>query len=163
MNGEYLKAMDEDKFFEMAKPYLEKALEGCDLDLKKIASKIKTRIEIFPDIEEQVDCFKAVPDYSDELYTNKKNKIDAAGSLSVLEDVLPILEAQDDYSNDALYAKLLAYAEEKGYKNGYVMWPIRIALSGKAMTPAGATEILEILGKEESLKRLNAAVAKLKA
>ena len=160
MNGEYLKAMDDEKFFEMAKPYLEEALPQ-GMDLKKVASKVKTRIEVFPDIAEQVDFLTAVPEYSGELYTNKKNKIDAAGSLSVLNDVLPILEAQEDYSNDALYAVLLAYAEEKGFKNGYVMWPIRIALSGKVMTPAGATEILELLGKDESVKRIKAAIDKL--
>jgi glutamyl-tRNA synthetase len=160
MNGEYLKAMDDEKFFEMAKPYLEKALPA-GIDAKKVASKVKTRIEIFPDIEEQVDFLTAVPEYSNELYANKKNKIDEAASLAVLNDVLPILEAQDDYSNDALYASLLKYAEEKGYKNGYVMWPVRIALSGKVMTPAGATEILELLGKEESVKRIKAAIEKL--
>ncbi len=160
MNGEYLKAMDDEKFFEMAKPYLEKALPA-GIDAKKVASKVKTRIEIFPDIEEQVDFLTAVPEYSNELYTNKKNKIDEAGSKAVLTDLLPILEAQDDYSNDALYAELLKYAEGKGYKNGYVMWPLRIALSGKAMTPAGATEILELLGKEESVKRVKAAIEKL--
>ncbi|MBO7096808.1 MAG: glutamate--tRNA ligase, partial [Lachnospiraceae bacterium] len=103
----------------------------------------------------------AVPEYSTELYANKKNKIDEAASLAVLKDVLPILEAQDDYSNDALYAVLLKYAEEKGFKNGYVMWPVRIALSGKVMTPAGATEILELLGKEESVKRIKEAINKL--
>ena len=161
MNGEYLKAMDEDKFYDMALPYLQKALEGTNVDLKKIAAKIKTRIEIFPDIDSQVDFFKSVPEYDKEFYTNKKNKIDEAGSKAVLEEVLPILEEQSDYSNDALYAKLLEYAESKGYKNGYVMWPIRIALSGKMMTPAGATEILEILGKDESLKRIREAVVKL--
>ena len=160
MNGEYLKAMDDEKFFEMAKPYLEKSLPQ-GMDLKKVASKVKTRIEVFPDIAEQVDFLTAVCDYSNDMYANKKNKIDEAGSLQVLKDVLPILEAQDDYSNDALYAKLLEYAEGKGYKNGYVMWPVRIALSGKMMTPAGATEILELLGKEESVKRIKAAIEKL--
>ena len=160
MNGEYLKAMDDDKFYEMAKPYLEKALPAV-INARKVASKVKTRIEIFPDIEEQVDFLTAVPEYSNELYTNKKNKIDEAGSKAVLEAVLPILEAQDDYSNDALYAALLKYAEGAGVKNGYVMWPLRIALSGKAMTPAGATEILELLGKEESVKRVKAAIEKL--
>ncbi len=160
MNGEYLKAMDDDKFFEMAKPYLESSL-GDKFDLKKIAAKVKTRIEVFPDIEGQVDFFREVPEYDKGFYTNKKNKIDAAGSLSVLKDVLPLLESSDDYSNDALYAKLLDYATGKGYKNGYVMWPIRIALSGKMMTPAGATEILEILGKDESVRRIKAAIEKL--
>ena len=95
------------------------------------------------------------------MYTHKKMKTDAASSLSVLRDILPILEEATDYSNDALYAKLLEYVTEKGYKNGYVMWPIRTALSGKQMTPAGATEILELLGKEESLKRIKKGIEKL--
>ena len=82
-------------------------------------------------------------------------------SLEVLKDLLPILEAQEDYSNDGLYQTLVKYVEEKGCKNGYVMWPIRTAVSGKQMTPAGATEIMEIIGKEETLKRVKAAIEKL--
>lgn len=161
MNGEYLKAMEEEKFFEMAKPYLEKALPK-NLDLKKIAAMVKTRIEIFPDIASQVDFFEALPEYDIEMYTHKKMKTDAASSLEVLEELLPELEAQEDYSNDALYALLLGYVEKKGCKNGYVMWPIRTAASGKQMTPAGATEIMEILGKEESLRRIRIGIEKLK-
>ena len=75
--------------------------------------------------------------------------------------MLPILEAQEDYANDPLYESLSAYVKEKGYKNGYVMWPLRTAVSGKQMTPAGATEIMEIIGKEETLKRVKAAIDKL--
>ncbi len=85
-------------------------------------------------------------------------KTDAASSLQVLKDILPLLEAQDDYSNDALYRTLLKYVEEKGVKNGYVMWPIRTAVSGKQMTPAGATEIMEVLGKEESIARIKKGI-----
>ena len=77
--------------------------------------------------------------------------------------MLPLLEAQEDYSNDALYGMLSAYVAEKGYKNGYVMWPIRTAVSGKQMTPGGATELMEILGKTESVARIRAAIAKLEA
>ncbi|MCQ2525443.1 MAG: glutamate--tRNA ligase [Lachnospiraceae bacterium] len=157
MNGEYFKAMDDEKFYELAKPYLEKALPG-NFDLKKIAKMVKTRIEVFPDIDGQVDFFRELPEYDIEMYTHKKMKTNAESSLQVLNDVLPILEAQEDYTNDALYQTLLKYVEEKGYKNGYVMWPIRTAVSGKQMTPAGATEILEILGKEESLKRIRKGI-----
>ena len=82
-------------------------------------------------------------------------------SLQLLNEVLPVLEAQEDFSNDALFASLSAFAKEKGYKTGFVMWPIRTALSGKQMTPAGATEILEVLGKEESLARIDKAIEKL--
>ena len=117
--------------------------------------------EVFPDIDSHIDFLRELPEYDIEMYTHKKMKTDAQSSLSVLRDVLPILEEATDYSNDALYAKLLEYVTEKGYKNGYVMWPIRTALSGKQMTPAGATEILELLGKEESLKRIKKGIEKL--
>lgn len=160
MNGEYLKAMDFEKFFEMAKPYLLEAL-GDGFDLSKIASMVKTRIEIFPDIKEQVDFFKELPEYSTEMYTHKKMKTDAASSLEVLTDLLPVLMNQTDYSNDALYQILTTYVEEKGVKNGYVLWPVRTAVSGKQMTPAGATEIMEILGKEESIRRIQKGIEML--
>ena len=142
MNGEYLKAMDFDRFYGMAEPYLKEAVKK-DYDLKKIAAMVKTRIEIFPDIKEHVDFFDALPDYDVAMYTHKKMKTNAETSLAVLKDLLPRLEAQEDYTNDALYAVLSAYVEEKGYKNGYVMWPVRTAVSGKQMTPGGATELME--------------------
>ncbi len=160
MNGEYLKAMDEDKFFEMAKPYLEKYISR-DVDLKKVSNMVKTRIEIFPDIKDHVDFIDAVPEYDIEMYTHKKMKTNAENSLALLKEVLPLLEKQEDYSNDALFAMLSEFATSKEYKTGFVMWPIRTALSGKQMTPCGATEILELLGKEESIKRINDAIAKL--
>ncbi len=160
MNGEYFKAMDEDKFYEMAEPYLKEALPG-DFDLHKIAAMVKTRIEIFPDIKEMVDFFASLPEYDTAMYTHKKMKTDAASSLEVLKELLPILEEQEDYGNDALYQTLVSYVGQKGCKNGYVMWPVRTAVSGKQMTPAGATEIMEILGKEESLARIRIGIEKL--
>lgn len=96
-----------------------------------------------------------------EMYTHKKMKTNAESSLEVLQEVLPLLEAQTDYSNDALYQTLVSYVEQKGCKNGYVMWPIRTAVSGKQMTPAGTTEIMEVLGKEESLARIRKGIEKL--
>ncbi len=157
MNGEYMKAMDPDAFYEMAEPYLKAALSK-DFDLKKIAAMVKTRIEVFPDIAAQVDFFEELPEYDPAMYTHKKMKTNTESSLEVLKEVLPILEAQEDYSNDGLYQALLGYVEKKSCKNGYVMWPIRTAVSGKQMTPAGATEIMEILGKEESLKRIRKGI-----
>ena len=161
MNGEYMKAMDEDKFYEMALPYIKQVITK-DLDLKKIAHMAKTRIEVLPDIPALIDFFEAVPEYDVSMYTHKKMKTNPDISLEVLEKILPVLENQEDYSNDALYELLCGFAKENGYKNGQILWPIRTALSGKQMTPAGATEILEVLGKEESLKRIEAAVEKLK-
>lgn len=157
MNGEYLKAMDFDQFYELAKPYLVETL-GDGFDLNKIAAMVKTRIEVFPDIKDQVDFFKELPDYSIEMYTHKKMKTDSTSSLEVLKDLLPVLSNQTDYSNDALYQILTAYADQKGVKNGYVLWPVRTAVSGKQMTPAGATEIMEILGKDESVRRIQKGI-----
>ena len=161
MNGEYMKKMDDDKFYEMALPYLKEVITR-DLDFQKIAAMVKTRIEVFPDIKDHVDFFEKVPEYETSIYVHKKMKTNEETSLQVLKEVQPLLEAQEDFSNDALFAMLSAYAKEHGYKVGYVMWPIRTALSGKQMTPAGATEILEVLGKEESLVRIQAAIDKLK-
>lgn len=157
MNGEYLKAMDFDRFYGMAEPYLKAALTKGQ-DLQKIARMVKTRIEVFLDIAEMVDFFEELPDYDPQIYVHKKMKTTRESSLEVLTELLPILEKQQDYSNDALYAALLSYVEKKGCKNGQVLWPVRIAVSGKQMTPAGATEIMEILGREESLARIRRGI-----
>ena len=146
MNGEYIKKMDFEPFYERALPYMKEVITK-DYDFKKIAHLI--------------DFFEKVPEYDVAMYTHKKMKTTAESSLQVLKEVLPLLKAQEDYSNDALYEMLCAFVKEKGYKNGYVMWPIRTAASGKQMTPCGATEILEILGKEESIARIEKAIEKL--
>ncbi len=162
MNGEYIKAMDFDAFYEMAEPYIKQVIKK-DLDLKKIAEIVKSRIEVFPDIPEMIDFLEEVPEYDIEMYRHKKMKTSPESSIEVLKEVLPIFEAQEDYSNDALFAALKGYVEQKGCKNGYAMWPVRVAVSGKQSTPGGATEIMELIGKEESLKRISAAIEKLSA
>lgn len=160
MNGEYIKAMDFDAFYEMALPYLKQAVTK-DYDLKKIAEMVKTRIEVFPDIPSLIDFFEELPEYDTAMYAHKKMKTTPETSLEVLRELLPILDEQEDYSNDALYALLLEYVGKKGCKNGYVLWPVRTAVSGKQMTPCGATEMMEIVGKEESLKRIRKAIEML--
>ncbi len=160
MNGEYLKAMDSDRFYEMAEPYIREVVKR-DCDLRKIAALVKTRIEIFPDIKEQTDFFEELPEYDTAMYCHKKMKTNEEKSLEVLKDVLALLEEQDDFSNDALFAVLKSYVDDKGYKTGYVMWPVRTAVSGKQNTPGGATEIMEILGKEESIRRIKTGIQKL--
>ena len=157
MNGEYMKAMEFDKFYEMAEPYLKEVIKK-DLDLKKIAAMVKTRIEVFPDIREHIDFFEELPEYDPAMYAHKKMKTTQENSLETLREILPILEDQEDFGNDALYERLSQYVSEKGVKTGFVMWPIRTAVSGKQMTPAGATEIMEVLGKEESLKRIRKGI-----
>lgn len=160
MNGEYLKAMEFEKFYDMAEPYIRQVIKK-DLDLRKIGAMVKTRIEVFPDIAGHIDFFETLPEYDPEMYVHKKMKSTRETSLEVLKDVLPLLEAQEDYSNDALYETLAKYVSDKGEKTGYVMWPVRTAVSGKQMTPAGATEIMEVLGKEESLRRIQKGIGML--
>ena len=157
MNGEYIKKMDFDAFYEKALPYIKEVITK-DYDLKKIAKMVQSRIEIFSDIKEHIDFFEELPEYDIAMYTHKKMKTTAESSLEVLTDVLPILEAQEDYSNDALYAALCDYVAKKEVKNGYVMWPIRTAVSGKQMTPGGATELMEVLGKEETIARIKKGI-----
>ena len=160
MNGEYLKAMDFDRFYELAEPYLKKAVTK-DYYLKKIAALVKTRIEILPGICEQIDFFEEVPEYDNELYRHKKMKTDPEKGLVLLREVLPVLEAQESFDNDSLFETLKSFAGEKEYKIGYVMWPLRTAVSGKQNTPGGATELMEVLGKEESLRRIRLGIEKL--
>ncbi|MDO4265927.1 MAG: glutamate--tRNA ligase [Eubacteriales bacterium] len=162
MNGEYIKKMDFDRFYQLAEPYLTETISR-PLDLKKIAQMVKTRIEVFPDIPSHIDFFEAVPEYDLSLYEHKKMKTDAAKGLALLQEVRPLLASMEAFDNDSLFEELKAFGEEKGYKTGYIMWPIRTALSGKQTTPAGATEIADVLGKEETLKRIDAAIEKLGA
>ncbi|MCR5525956.1 MAG: glutamate--tRNA ligase [Lachnospiraceae bacterium] len=162
MNGEYIKKMDFEDFFKMAEPYIKEVVTK-PYDLRKIAKMVQTRIEIFPDIKEHVDFFEAVPEYDIAMYTHKKMKTTPELSLEILKELVPVLEGTDDYSNDALYALIKEYVAKKGCKNGQALWPLRTAVSGKQMTPGGATELMEVLGKDETIARVNAAIAKLEA
>jgi glutamyl-tRNA synthetase len=160
MNGEYIKAMDNEKFYEIAMPYLD-AVVKKDLDKRKILDLVKTRIEVLPDIAEHVDFFEELPEYDIAMYTHKKMKTNAENSLEILKEELAILEDFDDFSQQALHDRLMEYIAQKGIKNGTGLWPIRTAVSGKQMTPGGAFEIMEILGKEESLRRIRIGIEKL--
>lgn len=157
MNGEYIKAMAPESFYEGALPEIRKVVTK-DLDLKKIADMVKTRIEVFPDIDDMVAFFEALPDYDVSLFQNKKWKVTPEKAKKVLSDLLPLLEAQQDWSNDALYEVLKAYSQREEVKPGFTIWPVRIAVSGRQVTPAGATEIMEVLGKDESLLRIHVAL-----
>ncbi len=160
MNGEYMKKMDFDRFYELALPKM-KEVVSKDVNFEKLAAMVKTRIEVWQDIQTQIDFIEAVPNYHVSMNEHKKNKTKLENSLEVLHETLTLLENQEDYTNDALFALLGNYAAEKGKKVGFVMWPIRVALSGKQMTPGGATELMEVLGKEESLARIKAAIEKI--
>ena len=161
MNGEYIKAMDNEKFYEMALPYVKEVITK-DLDLNMIMDMVKTRIELFPEIPEMIDFFEEMPDYDIEMYTHKKMKTNSENSLEVLEELLPILEGTDDYSVDGLHDLVFEYIAKKECKNGQALWPLRTAVSGKQMTPAGAFEIMNVIGKDETIKRIKIGIEKLK-
>jgi glutamyl-tRNA synthetase len=160
MNGEYIKMMEEEKFYNLALPYIKEVISK-DLDYRRIAALIKTRIETLLDIKEKIDFFEELPDYDIQMYVHKKMKTSLEGSLEVLKDLLPVFEALDDYSEESIEKVLMSYIQEKGIKNGQALWPVRTAVSGKQSTPGGAYEIMSILGKEESLRRIRLAIEKL--
>lgn len=157
MNGEYIKAMEESRYLERALPQIRKVVKK-DLNLQKIADMVKTRIETFLDIDDMVGFFEQLPEYDVSLYQNKKWKVTPEKAKKVLSDLLPVLEGHEDWTNDSLYSVLKDYSQTEGVKPGFTIWPVRIAVSGKQVTPAGATEIMEVLGKEESLSRIRIAL-----
>lgn len=160
MNSEYIKRMDNERYYTLALPYIQEVIHK-DLDLKKIADLVKTRIETFLDIKDMIDFFEEIPDYDIAMYTHKKMKTDAEISLSILKEQLPLLEALEDYSIPGIEGVIMGYIGEKGIKNGMGLWPVRTAVSGKQSTPGGAYEIMNIIGKEESLRRIRLAIDKL--
>ncbi len=162
MNGEYLKNMEFEKFYELALPYIKEVVKK-ELDTRKIAALIKTRIETLVDIKGIIDFFDALPEYDIMMYTHKKMKTDTQSSLKVLQDLLPQFEALEDYSEAEIERVIMAYIAEQGIKNGQGLWPVRTAVSGKQSTPGGAYEIMNILGKEESLLRIRKAIELLTA
>ena len=152
--------MEDEQFYKLALPYIKEVITK-DLNLRKIAALIKSRIETFPDIKEKIDFFEELPDYDIAMYTHKKMKTTAESSLAVLKDMLPEFEALEDYSEAGIENLIMSYIKKKGIKNGQGLWPVRTAVSGKQSTPGGAYEIMNILGKEESLRRIRIAIDKL--
>lgn len=162
MNSEYLKAMDFDKYYALAEPKLKEALGDTDLDLKKIAALLQKRLETLNDIPGLVEFFKTLPEYGTELYTHKKMKTNDEIALSSLEAALPVLENLEDWNTTSIHDALMALVGELGIKNGQLLWPVRTALSGEPTSPGGAMELADILGKEESLRRIRKGIELLK-
>lgn len=162
MNSEYLKAMDFEKYYALAEPKLKEALGDTDLDLKKIAALLQKRLETLNDIPGLVEFFKTLPEYGTELYTHKKMKTNDEIALSSLEAALPVLENLADWNTTSIHDALMALVGELGIKNGQLLWPVRTALSGEPTSPGGAMELADILGKEESLRRIRKGIVLLK-
>ncbi|GLC28772.1 glutamate--tRNA ligase [Clostridium omnivorum] len=162
MNGEYIKKLSLEEFNAIAKPYYEAVIKNPNINLLKISELLHTRTEILSDISEKVDFFDELPKYSNELYVHKKMKTTIENSLENLEKVLPVLEAIENWELKTIEDTVLNLVVTLGIKNGQLLWPMRTALSGKAMTPGGAFELADILGKEESVKRIKFGIEQLK-
>jgi len=160
-NATYLRAMEPAKFAELAEPYIRQSVKNPAIDAAAVAELLQARCERLSEIPEKVDFFDALPEYDTELFVHKKSKSSVESSKEMLEKVIPALEALPVWDTDSIHDCLIALAEKLEVKNALLMWPVRIAAAGKAVTPGGAVEICAILGREETLTRLNKGLAKL--
>ncbi len=158
INSEYIRAMTEDEFYELALPWIRRTVKTEQADLKLLCKVLQTRCEVLGDIPEQVDFIDQMPEYSTELYLNKKMKTTPEGSLPVLRETLSVLKSIDSFDVDTLHSELMQLIERLGVKNGTVLFPLRVALSGKQFTPGGGVELCAILGKAEALARLEKSI-----
>ena len=161
INGEYIRKLPLDKFVEYATPYIRQACKREDIDLRLLADVLQTRTELFTDIPEQVDFVDALPDYDLSLYVHKKMKTNEENSLTALKEVLPVLEALEDWTVEGIHTALFELIERLGVKNGLILWPVRVAVSGKQFTPGGGIELCRIIGKEDTLARIKTGIKKL--
>ena len=160
-NSEYIRAMSPEAFARVAEPYIRQAVKNENYDAAAIAALLQQRTEILTDIPEKLDFFDRLPEYGTELFVHKKSKSDEDSSREVLDQILPIFESLERWDDEHILAAMTGLAERMEVKNARVMWPVRIAAAGKAVTPGGAVEICRILGKEETLRRLHIAREKL--
>ena len=158
LNGEYIRKLTPEEFHELALPYYNGVIQNPSIDLKKISALLQQRCEKLSDIPEQVDFFDTLPEYGPELYCHKKMKTNEENSLTSLRETLPVLEALEDWSFDGLHNALFELIAKMEVKNGIILWPLRVAVSGKAFTPGGGIELAEILGKEETLARIRKGI-----
>ena len=161
-NALYLRAMEPADFARAAEPYIRQSVKDPALDAAEIAGLLQARCERLTDIPEKVDFFDALPDYDGALFTNKKSKTDPEVARAMLEAAIPALEGLDGWTTEGIHDALIALAEKLAVKNATLMWPVRIAAAGKAVTPGGAVEICHVLGREETLRRLRLGLDKLR-
>ena len=162
-NSAYIRAMSAEDFAAVAAPWIRKAVKNESIDPAAIAALLQQRTEILSEIPEKLDFFDELPEYSTELFVHKKSKSDEASSREVLRAVIPVFEALENWDDESILNAMVALAGQMEAKNAKVMWPVRIAAAGKAVTPGGAVEICRILGREETLRRLRIALEKLEA
>lgn len=160
-NGEYIRKLSAEEFEEKALPYIKQAVKREDVDTALIAKLLQPRTELFTEIPDQIDFIDSLPEYDNALYCHKKMKTNEENSLESLNAILPVLENLDNWTEEAIHEALFKLIEEKGVKNGIILWPLRVAVSGKSFTPGGGIELCVILGKDESIARIKKGIEKL--
>ena len=160
-NSAYIRAMAPERFAALAAPYIRQAVKNEAYSVEKIAAILQQRCEVLTDIPEKLDFFDTLPDYGTELFVHKKSKSDETSAREMLQESIPVLEALPAWTNEAIHDALVSLAERLDVKNAKLMWPVRIAVAGKAVTPGGAVELCDILGREETLRRLRLGLEKL--
>lgn len=155
LNGEYLKELSDEEFLKRAMPFFEKSKVFGKYDLLQLSALLKSRVEILSEIPEKINFLEEFGEYDTELFYHKKMKTDKDVALTVLPWIRETLANLENFDHDSIHDSLIALASEKGMKNGQILWPARVALSGKDVTPGGAIELALILGKEESLRRID--------
>lgn len=163
MNGEYIRKMTPEEFHKIALPYLERTITNKNIKLEKLSTLLQLRTEVLSAIPASVDFIEALPDYDTAMFEHKKMKTTRENSLENLKSALKVLEEINQWDNQIIYEKLMELAAQMEVKNSQILWPVRTAISGKDVTPGGATEIAEILGKEETLRRIRIGIGKLEA
>lgn len=161
INAKYIKALKPEKFAEYAAPYIKQSVHRQDADLAYIAALLQARTEVFTDIPEMVDFIDELPEYDNELYCHKKMKTNLENSLESLKQVLPVMQELEDWTESGIHDALFGLIEKLGVKNGIILWPLRVALSGKQSTPGGGVEIAYMIGKQDTLARINKGIEKL--
>lgn len=161
INAAYIRKMSAEDFCEYITPYIQKYVSRRDIDYKTLASVLQPRTELYTDIEEQIDFIDTLPEYDNAMYCHKKMKTNEETSLEALKAVLPVLEAVEEWSCDNIHSALFGLIEKLGVKNGWLLWPVRTAVSGKQTTPGGGVELCAILGREETLARIAKGIEKL--
>jgi len=162
-NGEYIRAMSSDEFISNAMPYFKEVFPDRELNWQVLASILQPRVTKFTQIPEMIAFFKDLQEYPNDFFINKKSKTNLENSVEMLNEAISVLEKIDDWSVDVLHDKLMELAQKLEVKNGTLLWPVRIAAAGMLVTPGGAMEILAILGKQESIRRLQIGLEKIKA
>ncbi len=160
-NSVYIRAMAPERFAATAEPFIRQAVKNPAIDAAAVAAILQQRTEQLTDIPEKIDFFDALPDYDAELYVHKKSKTDLPGSLETLRKILPVFRDLPVWDDESILKAMTDMAEIEGCKNAKIMWPVRIAIAGKAVTPGGAVEIARILGREETLRRIGFGIERL--